>query len=182
MFIMLHFHNVPWFWFLNTGNFGVRLPPGCSRHGVTVHCMCSNLKLLCHKMTRWKPSCMQLTLVSWYVASMLCCHCRMFILLVEYGLVHTGDCISCYFCMAESWARRPSFCLACNPFLGLCACTRPGRWCTSVVAIRSLSLSTNPADRRSQIDSLDSWCATRVSKTLDVVHRYALQVSNSDML
>ena len=28
----------------------------------------------------------------------------------------------------------------------------------------------------------DSWCAARVNKTLDVVHRYALLVSNSDML
>jgi len=113
--------------------------------------------------TRWPvfPKCMQLTLVSWYVASMLCwyfgmfswsdalpmqCYllwvfcqcgradlcvliclvpyqsiflheigaiswltlwrwwlhsCGMFILLVEYGLVHRGDCINCetcYFC------------------------------------------------------------------------------------
>ena len=32
--------------------------------------------------TRWPvvPSCMQLTLVSWYVASKLCCHCWMFTL------------------------------------------------------------------------------------------------------
>ena len=86
------------------------------------------------------------------------------------------------FCMAESWARRLSLCLACKPFPGLCACTQTGRWCVSVVAIRSLSLFTDRADRRSQISSLDSWCATRVSKTLDVVHRYALLVSNSDML
>ena len=50
------------------GNFGVILPPGCSHHGVSVHCMCgdvglhvlgcqctlyvcSNLKLLCNKVT-----------------------------------------------------------------------------------------------------------------------------------
>jgi len=33
------------------------------------------------------------------------------------------------FCMAESWARRLSLCLACKPFPGLCACTRTGRWC-----------------------------------------------------
>ena len=34
------------------GNFGVRLPPGCSRHGVSVHCFVhSNVKPLCHKMT-----------------------------------------------------------------------------------------------------------------------------------
>ena len=116
--------------------------------------------------------------------------CRMFILLVEYGLVHRGDCINCEtcyfcwsgFCMAESWARRLWLCLTCKPFPGLCACTRTGRWCASVVVIRSLSLFTNQADRRSLINSLDSWCATRISKTLDVVHRYALLVSNSDML
>ena len=24
----------------HVGNFGVRLPPGCSRHGVSVHCLC----------------------------------------------------------------------------------------------------------------------------------------------
>ena len=114
--------------------------------------------------------------------------CRMFILLGECGLVHRGDCIDMLFLfwsgfyMAESWARRVSLCLACKPFLGLCACTRTGRWCASVVAIRSLSLFTNRADRRSQISSLNSWCATRVSKTLDVVHRYARLVSNSDML
>ena len=72
------------------------------------------------------------------------------------------------FCMAESWARRLSLCLACKPFPGLCACTWIGRWCASVVAIRSFSLFTNRADRRSQINSLDSWCATRVSKTLEV--------------
>ena len=64
----------------------------------------------------------------------------------------------------------------------LCACIRIGQWCASVVAIRSLSLFTNQADRCSQISSFDSCCATRVSKTLDVVHRYALLVSNSDML
>ena len=67
--------------------------------------------------------------------------------------------------------------IACKPFPGLCACTRTGRCGASVMAIRSLY--TNRADRRSQINSLDSWCATLVSKTLDVVHRYALQVSNS---
>ena len=108
--------------------------------------------------TKWPmlQTCMQLTLVSWYVASMLCCHCwmfslsdalpmqsypskvgflcvavqicvrdnlfptdlffrmksvvyvswltlwscslhscRMFVLTVEYGLVHMGDCMNC---------------------------------------------------------------------------------------
>ena len=116
--------------------------------------------------------------------------CGMFILLVEYGLVHRGDCINCetcYFCfdLAFVWpslGRADFHCLACKPFPGLCACTRTGRWCASVVATGSLSLFTNRAARRSQFNSLDSWCATRVSKTLDVVHRYALLVSNSDML
>ena len=85
------------------------------------------------------------------------------------------------FRMAESWARSLSLCLACKSFPGLCACTRTGRWCASVLAIRSLSLFTNRADRCSQINSLDSWCTTHVSKTLDVVHRYALLVSNSEV-
>ena len=115
--------------------------------------------------------------------------CRMFILLVEYGLVHRWlyklwDMLLLFLfwsgiCMAESWTRRLSLCLACKPFQGLCACTRTGRRWTSVVAIRSLSLFTNRADRRSQINSLDSWCATRVSKTLDVVHWYGLLVSTA---
>ena len=53
------------------GNFGVRLPPGCSHHGVSVHCLC--IQMLIFHATRWPvlPTCMQLTLVSWYVASML---------------------------------------------------------------------------------------------------------------
>ena len=61
------------------GNFGVRLPPGsCSRHGVSVHCMCVHILNL--YATGWPvfPKCMQLTLVSWYVASMLSCYCWMF--------------------------------------------------------------------------------------------------------
>ena len=62
----------------HVGNFGVRLPPGCSRHGVSVHCLC--VQMLSFYATRWPvlPTCMRLTLVSWYVASMLCCHCWMF--------------------------------------------------------------------------------------------------------
>ena len=109
--------------------------------------------------------------------------CEMFSLLVEYGLVHRGDCINCetcYFCFDPSFvlprrmARRLSLCLAWKPFPGLCACTRTGRWCASVVAIRSLSLFTNRADRCSRISSLDSWYAIRVSKTLDVIHGCAL--------
>ena len=62
----------------HVGNFGVRLPPGCSRHGVSVHCMC--VQILSFYTTRWPvlPSYIQLILVRWYVASMLCCHCWMF--------------------------------------------------------------------------------------------------------
>ena len=145
------------------GNFGVRLPPGCSRYG-RVRLPCLYVRMLSLYATGWPvfPKCMQLTLVSWYVTSMLCCHCwmfslsdalpmqsypsnvwvlcqcgratqliclvsyrsmflheiggiswltlgrcwlhscRMFILLVQYGLVHRGDCINCetcYFCL-----------------------------------------------------------------------------------
>ncbi len=115
--------------------------------------------------------------------------CGMFSLLVECGLMHRGDCINwdmlflfwSSFCMVEFWAHRLSLCLACKPFPGLCACTRTGQRCVSVVAIRSLSLFTDRADRHSQISSLDSWCATRVSKMLDI-YRYALLVSNSNTL
>ena len=62
----------------HVGNFGVRLPPGCSRYGVRVPCLC--VRMLSLYATGWPvfPKCMQLTLVSWYVASMLCCHCWMF--------------------------------------------------------------------------------------------------------
>ena len=62
----------------HVGNFGVRLPPGCSHHGVSVHCLC--VQILSFYATGWPvlPSCMQLILVSWYVASMLCCHCWRF--------------------------------------------------------------------------------------------------------
>ena len=151
---------MPWFWFLNVGNFGARLSPGCSSYGVRVPCLC--VQMLSLYATGWLvfPKCMQLTLVRWYVVSMLCCHCwmfslsnadaklsllkygyfvsatvrhnllvlvsywslllhkiggilwltlwrcwlhscRMFILLVEYGLMHRDDCINCetcYFC------------------------------------------------------------------------------------
>ena len=53
------------------GNFGIRLSPGCSHHGVSVHCLC--IQMLSFYATKWPvlPTCMQLTLVSWYVASML---------------------------------------------------------------------------------------------------------------
>jgi len=41
------------------GNFGVRLPPGCSRHGVSVHCLCVQMlcKPLCHRMTGVSKMC-----------------------------------------------------------------------------------------------------------------------------
>ena len=112
--------------------------------------------------------------------------CRMFILLVECVLMHRDDCINCetcYFCFDPAFVwpslgRALSLCLACKPFPGLCACTQTGRWCVSVVVIRSLSLFTNWADRCSQISSLDFCCAPRISKTLDVVHRYALYINN----
>ena len=130
----------------HVGNFGVRLPPGCSRQGVSVHCMC--VQMLSLYATGWPvfPKCMQLVcyaaIVGCSVGVMLCrCKrlslsrvwflcatvqisvrhnyvsdhqvsyrslflheicgilwltlwrcwlhsCRMFILLVEYGLVH----------------------------------------------------------------------------------------------
>ena len=73
--------------------------------------------------------------------------------------------------LAESWVRRFSLCLACKPYAGLHVCPQTGRWCTSGVATRSLSLFTKRADSCSQISCLDSWCATRISKTLDVVHK-----------
>ena len=58
----------------------------------------------------------------------------MFSLLVEYGLVHMGDCINCetcYFCFDPAFVLpslgRTDFHSACKPFPGLCACTRTGR-------------------------------------------------------
>ena len=81
MFIMLPYSQRALILVLeHVGNFGVRLPPGCSRHGISVHCLC--VQILSFYATRWPmlPKCMQLALVSWYVASitMLCCHCWMF--------------------------------------------------------------------------------------------------------
>ena len=157
------------------GNFGVRLPPGCSRYG-RVRVPCLYVRMLSLYATGWPvfPKCMQLTLVSWYVTSMLCCHCWMFSLsdalpmqsypsnvwvLCQCGCATQLICLVLYklwdvlflfrsgFCMAESWARRLSLYLAFKPFLGLCACTRTSRWCASVGAIRSLSLFTNRAAR-----------------------------------
>ena len=83
----------------------------------------------------------------------------MFILLVEYGLVHKGDCINCetcYFCFdpAFVWPNLGRADFRVKAFPGLCACTRTGRCCASVVTIRSLF--TNRADRRSQLNSLNS--------------------------
>ena len=51
--------------------------PGCS-HGVSVLCSC--VQISSHYAAKWPalPSCIQLILVSWYVASMLCCHCWKF--------------------------------------------------------------------------------------------------------
>ena len=62
----------------NTWEISAWLPPGCCRHGVNVHCLC--VQILSLYATSWPvfPTCMQLPLVSWYVASMLCCHCWMF--------------------------------------------------------------------------------------------------------
>ena len=62
----------------NTWEISARLPLGCCRHGVSVHCMCVQISSL--YAAKWPVllTCMQLTLVSWYVASMQCCHCWMF--------------------------------------------------------------------------------------------------------
>ena len=62
------------------GNSGIRLPPGCRSCGVRVPCLCG-IRMLSLYATGWPvfPKCMQLTLVSWYVASMLCCHCGPFV-------------------------------------------------------------------------------------------------------
>ena len=61
----------------NTWEISAWLPPGCCRHGVSVHCTWVQIASL--YATRWQvfPTCMQLILVGWYVASMLCCHCWM---------------------------------------------------------------------------------------------------------
>ena len=78
MFIMLPCSQYALILVLEHGNFGIRLPPGCSHHGVSVHCSC--VQILSFYATRWPvlPKCIQLILGSWYVASMLCCHCWMF--------------------------------------------------------------------------------------------------------
>ena len=72
------------------GNFGVRLPPGCSCHGVSVHCLC--VQMLSFYTARWPvlPICMQLTLVSWYVASMLyvaTVGCSVWVMLFRYKVI-----------------------------------------------------------------------------------------------
>ena len=69
---------MPWFWFMNTWVISaLLLRPGCSRHDVSVHCLC--VYILSFYATGWPllPKCMHLTLVCWCVASMLCCHCWM---------------------------------------------------------------------------------------------------------
>ena len=143
---MFHVYNVPWFWLKHVGNFGITaaclLPPWrqCT--------LC--VQILSLYATRWPvlPTCMQLILVGWFVASMLYCHywmfslsntlpmqsypsevwfsarhnlfvfyrsiflheigcilwltlwrcwlhsCRMFLLIVEFGLVPRGDCLN----------------------------------------------------------------------------------------
>ena len=126
----------------NTWEISAWLPPGCCRHGIVVHCMCVQISSLYAAEWPVLLICMQLTLVTLYVVSMLYCHCwmfslsntlpmqsypskvwflcvavheissiswqtlwrrwlhscRMFILIVEYGLVHWGDCINCETC------------------------------------------------------------------------------------
>ena len=52
----------------------VEFRPGCN-YGVSVHCMCVQISSLYAIRRPVLPKYMQLTLVSWYVASMLCCHC-----------------------------------------------------------------------------------------------------------
>ena len=64
------------------------------------------------------------------------------------------------FCMAESWARRLSLNLACKPFPGLCACTRTGRRCASVVVI-GISLCG-----RTYQTKTDMWGETFYSATI----------------
>ena len=57
----------------------------------------------------------------------------LFILQVEYGLVHRGDCINCeicYFCFDPAFVwpslgRADFRILACKPFPGLCASLYP---------------------------------------------------------
>ena len=70
--VCYHVHSVPWFWFKHVGNFGMiavwLLPPWCL---CTLCIQSSSLYA-----TKWSMllTCMQLTLVTWYVASILCCH------------------------------------------------------------------------------------------------------------
>jgi len=98
--------------------------------------------------------------------------CGMFMLTAEYGLVHRGDCINCetcYFCF------DPAFVWLVNPlrvFVRVPKLAGDARqWWQLGLCLCSLTEQTNAAN---------SWSATRVSKTLHVVHRYALLVSNSD--
>ena len=51
--------------------------PGCS-HGISVHCKCVQISSLYAAKWPALPSYMQLILLSWYVANMLCCLCWIF--------------------------------------------------------------------------------------------------------
>ena len=88
----------------------------------------------------------------------------MFILVVEYGLLHRGDCINCetcYFCFDPAFVW-PILGLAdfhsaelVNPFrVFVRVPEQAGDERQCMVAIRSLSLFSNRADRRGQINKL----------------------------
>ena len=77
MFIMLPFSQRALILVLepDVGNFGLRLPPGCSRQCTLF--VCSDFKLLCDKITSASKM-FAANLGNLYVASVLCCHCWMF--------------------------------------------------------------------------------------------------------
>ena len=115
----------------------------------------------------WNRWCIMANTLKMLTSSLLNVHVNSWI----YGLVPRADyklwdmlfLFWSGFCMAESWARRLSLYLTCKPLPGLCACTRTGRWCASVVAVRSLSLFTNRADRRRSLlySAQQTHCAVR---------------------
>ena len=110
----------------HVGNFGIRLLPGCSHRGVSVLCVFSQYVMLPlldvnplkygsfvsvavqisaqHNLFVSYQSIFLRKLVvyyGWHFEDADFISCRMFILLVEYGLVHRGDCINCetfHFC------------------------------------------------------------------------------------
>jgi len=92
------------------GNFSIRLQPGCSCHCVRVHCLC--VQILSFYATRWPvlPKCLQLTLVSWYVASMLCCHCWM-LSLSDALLMQSYPSKVWFLCATVQISVRHNFCL-----------------------------------------------------------------------